>query len=224
MLLLSPLNYKGSQKHLHTFWTWGQPQAKGWSGWQKWSSVTPQGSINHVSLCPNRASGAIPANASLPPKPWVDEKRVCCCCLVAKLCPTLFLTLWTVALQAPLSIGFPRQEYWSGLPFSSPGRRGVVFHALIWNKVINLVSENGGSLPARNPSVTAHCPQKEARILRLGFKEACILKLGFKEACILKPGFNESHFKHPLALPPCSLETHAYIPCQFWLSWQHLQS
>ena len=31
------------------------------------------------------------------------------------------MTLWTVAHQAPLSVGFPRQEYWSGLPFSSPG-------------------------------------------------------------------------------------------------------
>ena len=28
---------------------------------------------------------------------------------------------WTVARQAPLSMGFPRQEYWSGLPFSTPG-------------------------------------------------------------------------------------------------------
>ena len=33
----------------------------------------------------------------------------------------LFVTPWTVALQAPLSMGFPRQEYWSGLPFPSPG-------------------------------------------------------------------------------------------------------
>ena len=31
------------------------------------------------------------------------------------------MTLWTVAHQAPLSAGFPRQEYWSGLPFPSPG-------------------------------------------------------------------------------------------------------
>ena len=28
---------------------------------------------------------------------------------------------WTVACKAPLSMGFPRQEYWSGLPFPSPG-------------------------------------------------------------------------------------------------------
>ena len=32
----------------------------------------------------------------------------------------LFMTPWTVAYQAPLSIGFSRQEYWSGLPFPSP--------------------------------------------------------------------------------------------------------
>ena len=33
----------------------------------------------------------------------------------------LFVIPWTVARQAPLSTGFPRQEYWSGLPFPSPG-------------------------------------------------------------------------------------------------------
>ena len=32
-----------------------------------------------------------------------------------------FATPWTVACQAPLSMGFPRQEYWTGLPFLSPG-------------------------------------------------------------------------------------------------------
>jgi len=40
--------------------------------------------------------------------------------LVAQSCPTL-VTLWTVACQAPPSMGFPRQEYWSGFPFLSPG-------------------------------------------------------------------------------------------------------
>ena len=33
----------------------------------------------------------------------------------------LFAAPWTVALQAPLSMGFPRQEYWSGLPGPSAG-------------------------------------------------------------------------------------------------------
>ena len=32
-----------------------------------------------------------------------------------------FVTLWTVAHQAPPSMGFSRQEHWSGLPFPSPG-------------------------------------------------------------------------------------------------------
>ena len=32
----------------------------------------------------------------------------------------LFATLWTAAPQAPLSMGFPRQEHWSGLPFPPP--------------------------------------------------------------------------------------------------------
>ena len=32
-----------------------------------------------------------------------------------------FKTLWTVAHQTPLSMRFPRQEHWSGLPFLSPG-------------------------------------------------------------------------------------------------------
>ena len=33
----------------------------------------------------------------------------------------LFATPWTAACQAPLSMGFSRQEYWSGVPFPSPG-------------------------------------------------------------------------------------------------------
>ena len=39
---------------------------------------------------------------------------------VAQSCPTL-CDPWTVAHQAPPSMGFSRQEYWSGLPFPSPG-------------------------------------------------------------------------------------------------------
>ena len=33
----------------------------------------------------------------------------------------LFSTLWTITCQVPLSMGFSRQEYWSGLPYPSPG-------------------------------------------------------------------------------------------------------
>ena len=37
----------------------------------------------------------------------------------------LFMTPWTVACQAPLSVGFLRQEYWNGLPFPSLWRKGT---------------------------------------------------------------------------------------------------
>ena len=46
---------------------------------------------------------------------------VCVCVLVAQSCPTLCDPMDCVAHQAPLSIEFSRQEYWSGLPFPSPG-------------------------------------------------------------------------------------------------------
>ena len=47
----------------------------------------------------------------------ISDYPSCCCCLVTKSC--LFVTPWTLAHQAPLSMGFPREEHWSGLPFPS---------------------------------------------------------------------------------------------------------
>ena len=47
---------------------------------------------------------------------------VCVCVCVVVLCVSnSFATPWTVSHQAPLSMGFSRQEYWSGSPLSSPG-------------------------------------------------------------------------------------------------------
>ena len=45
---------------------------------------------------------------------------ICCATKSLQLCP-FFAALWTVAHQAPLSMEFSRQEYWSGLPYPSPG-------------------------------------------------------------------------------------------------------
>ena len=51
--------------------------------------------------------------------------RIMCICNHYFVCVLrhirLFATLWTVAHQVPLSIGFTRQEYWSGLPFPPLG-------------------------------------------------------------------------------------------------------
>ena len=61
---------------------------------------------------------------------WLSSLAVsfCCCFLcfifvVVQLlsCVQLFLTPWTAAQWTPLSMGLSRQEYWSGLPFPSPG-------------------------------------------------------------------------------------------------------
>ena len=48
---------------------------------------------------------------------------VCMCvCMLSHLSRVqLFVTPWTVAFQAPLSMGFSRQEYWSGFPYPPPG-------------------------------------------------------------------------------------------------------
>ena len=46
---------------------------------------------------------------------------LCVCAKLLQLCEGFFVTLWTVACQAPLSMGFSGQEYWSELPCPSPG-------------------------------------------------------------------------------------------------------
>ena len=43
-------------------------------------------------------------------------------CMLSRFCRVqLCVTPWTVARQAPLSVGFSKQEYWSGLPCPPPG-------------------------------------------------------------------------------------------------------
>ena len=43
-------------------------------------------------------------------------------CMLSRFsCVQLFVILWSVVHQAPLSIGFSRKEYWSGLPLSTQG-------------------------------------------------------------------------------------------------------
>ena len=60
-------------------------------------------------------------------KPIVGSRGLGICiwmhvCVLSRFSPVwLFATLWTVAHQAPLSMGFSRQEYWSGLPCPPPG-------------------------------------------------------------------------------------------------------
>ena len=77
---------------------------------------------------------------------------VCVCVLVSHV--WLFVIPWTVACQAPLSMNFSRQEYWSGLPFPSPGD----FPTLGWNpgllhckQTLYHLSHQGSSCNNRKP-------------------------------------------------------------------------
>ena len=63
----------------------------------------------------------------------VSFRCTVCCVLSCVSRVWLFVTPWTVARQAPLSLGFSRQEHWSGLPFPPPGdlsNPGIKLHLL----------------------------------------------------------------------------------------------
>ena len=87
------------------------------------------------------------------------------CVLVTQLCLTLCHP-WTVAHQAPLFMEFSRREYWSGLPFPSPG------HLLHWGIKPKSLVLQADSLPSQSPgNMLTHiftCP-----ILRCGLIWSC---------------------------------------------------
>ena len=104
------------------------------------------------------------SQAPLPLAGWFLPLCVCVCvCVCARVCVHAHAQLlslvqpsatpWTVAHQAPLSTGFPRQEDWSGLPFPSPRDRsdpgtelvslvcpalaGEFFHCTPWEALVS---------------------------------------------------------------------------------------
>ena len=78
----------------------------------------------------------------------------------------LFATPWTVAHQAPPSMGFSRQEYWNGLPFPSPGDLpdlGIKPCLLYCRQILYRLSHQGS--PRKGSPGKAYCPwwsQREA--------------------------------------------------------------
>ena len=56
---------------------------------------------------------------------WAWSRGQAAVLAVSRFSPVpFFMTPWTLAHQAPVSMGFSRQEYWSGLPFPPPGGNG----------------------------------------------------------------------------------------------------
>ena len=87
-----------------------------WSGIWQAKTILNHEALGEVRLClwltPSGLWGLYIA-----PGNWLSQL---CESEVAQSCPTL-CDPWTEAHQAPPSLGFSRQEYWSGLPFPSPG-------------------------------------------------------------------------------------------------------
>ena len=81
-----------------------------------WNSPRPQ-STGILAVCSNSSK----RNLSYQKNPWFYTSLHQYCDPLMLSCVQLFVTPGTVAHQAPLSMGFSGQEYWSGLPFPSPG-------------------------------------------------------------------------------------------------------
>ena len=75
----------------------------------------------------------------------------------------LFVTPWTVAHQAPLSMGLSRQEYWSGLPFPPPGN---LPDPGIKPLSLTLLDWQGGSLPLVPPGKSSNVKSKPKKALQ----------------------------------------------------------
>ena len=69
----------------------------------------------------NHNAGPATQHPNFSLRPCIPRVRVCLCVLSCFTHVGLFGTLWTVVCQAPLSMGFSRQEYWSGVPCPPPG-------------------------------------------------------------------------------------------------------
>ena len=73
----------------------------------------------------------------------------------------LFVTPWTVAHKAPLSIGVFRQESWSRLPLPTPGDLpvpGINSHLLHYKWILLLLSHQGSPLSCKEELVSQSCP------------------------------------------------------------------
>ena len=88
---------------------------------RKRSGKHPVGPVpsQDFALLPTWSAGRTPLPS--PPLETSSQQLKRCCRAQSLSCVRLFVTPGTVARQAPLSMGFSRQESWSGLPYLSPG-------------------------------------------------------------------------------------------------------
>ena len=120
------------------------------SWWQNWCFLSFQGakwvnSPQHFCLPGNMPSLVEVGNCI---SSWSSRRSFLVCVLSHFSRVWHFATLWIVACQAPLSMGFSRQEYWSGLPCPPPG---ALPHSGIEPRILCLLHWQAGSLPLAPP-------------------------------------------------------------------------
>ena len=91
-----------------------------------------------------------------PPAEWREHLlgTHCVCAPSHSVMPDPLQIPWTVAHRAPLSMGFSKQEYWSGLPFPTPGdlpNPGIELYLLQW-QADSFTTESSGSPTHCEPS------------------------------------------------------------------------
>ena len=99
-----------------SLWMWFR-EGLGWGAWRWWREAVVGSQATSQCLCVCER-----ACARVFRQPVYITVCVCVQAWAQSLSRVrLFVTPWIIACQAPLSMGFPREEYWSGLPFHSPG-------------------------------------------------------------------------------------------------------
>ena len=102
------------------------------------------------------------------------------------------MTPWTVDWQAPLSMGFPRQEYWSGLPFPPPGYlpnlgiEPMSLASLAWQADSLLLSHLGSPF-LHNPKQIVSLNSSPACLLSSAFRRRLHTESEQSEALVLGP-------------------------------------
>ena len=127
------------------------------------------------------------------------KHSICACMLshLSRVC--LFATPWTVARQAPLSMGFPRREYWSGLPVASPrdlpnpGIEPISLYLLHWQAGSSPLGPPGKRSPSALHQFSLVQSLSRVRLFATPWTAACQASLSITNSwSLLKPVSIES--------------------------------
>ena len=124
----------------------------------------------------------------------------------------LFVTLWTAVHQAPLSMGFSRQEYWSGLPCPSPGDLpdpGIEPESPPCRQILYLLSHQGSPNKGRKWSNSSNKSRNTKETTRIYKKISYVFLVSFRDS--MTPWFWTSRLQN------CKLMNfYCFMPPSLW--------